>query len=224
MKLSLSPKQIKINEANSTMFTVVAVATIISVFCLVSTKTLFSQLTHQRRVIAARSAANKQLNTNIDAANNLKTQFDVFNSSNPNIIGGIADNNSTGPKDGDNARITLDALPSQYDFPALVTSLEKILDNRNIASPTVEGTDQLDQVDNNSTAQPKPFLIALKVGGISNYSNIQDLIKDLEKSIRPFDITSLELTGSQTKMQVTFNINTYYQQARSLDNGTKEVK
>ena len=222
--IDLSGKHLKIDQANSTIMAVVAVASVITIFSLVSVKALLVQASHQRHVLNATNVAVKQQKKNLDIAKNLQTPFASFNQSNPNIIGGIADNASGGPIDGDNARIALDALPSQYDFPALISSLEKILLKNGIATPTVTGTDQSATLKSSPTASPQPTIVTIKVGGISNYQATQNFIKDLEHSIRPFDVTSLELTGNEGNMQITIGVNTYYLQAKNLDNGSKEVK
>lgn len=224
MNFKLQSKHLQIEQTNSRIFVVVAVATVISVFSLVSAKTLLSQINHQRHVVSARSAAVEQLEKNIKTAKTLDSFFEVFNNSNPNIIGGIANNNSSGPSDGDNARITLDALPSIYDYPALLTSLEKIMKNGQLANISVDGTDQSDTMDNKASAEPKPVPIEVTIKGTGSYGAIQNVIKDLERSIRPFDITLLTLTGDESKLEMTAKAVTYYQQAKSLESSTKEVK
>lgn len=224
MQVKIPTKHVQIEQANSRIFTVVAIASVVAIFSLVSAKTLISQINHQRHVIGARSAAVKQLKSNIETADSLEKYFDAFNSANPNLIGGIANNSATGPSDGDNARITLDALPSVYDYPALVTSLEKILKDDQITSITITGTDQSDTQDNSATTNPKATPIEITISGTGNYAAIQKVIKDLERSIRPFDLLSLELQGSEAKLQMTAKLNTFYQQAKSLEGGTKEVK
>lgn len=224
MHINLSGKHLKIDKANNAMFVAVAVASVISIFCLVSAKALFSQAAHQRQVINTNNASAKQQNKNLDVAKNLKDRFDIFNQANPNVLGGNSDNSSTGPVDGDNARIVLDALPSQYDFPALISSMEKVLTNNGIQSPAVTGTDQSDTNSNDAKASPSPTIISLTVGGTSNYQAVQNFIGDLERSIRPFDLTTLELDGNNANLKMTVAVNTYYQQAKSLDNGKKVIK
>lgn len=224
MKLSVVVKKSQISQDNSRVMAVVAVACVITIFSLISVKSLLGQASHQKKIINARNDAAKQLKADIDVANRLSNTFDVFNSANPNMIGGIADNKSTGPLDGDNSRITLDALPSQYDFPALISSLEKILSNDKISNPSISGTDTSATSSNSSSPAPQPVTIPVTVSGTTNYAGVQNLIKDFERSIRPFDITNLQLGGNEASMQFSLSLNTYYQPAKSLDLGSKEVK
>lgn len=224
MNIKIPSKHLQIEKANSRIMAVVAVASVVTIFSLMSAKTMVSQINHQRHVLSARSDAVKQLKKNNEVAANLETYFDAFNSANPNMIGGIANNASTGPADGDNARITLDALPSVYDYPALVTSLEKILKDEQLTGITITGTDQSDSLSSEPTAQPSPAKIEITISGTGNYASIQNVIKDLERSIRPFDMVVLELQGDEAKLQMTAKVITYYQPAKSLETGTKEVK
>src|SRR3990167_1895281 len=111
-------KRLKTNKSETRLVVAVAIATVITVFCLLSSKTLFSQASYNKRVLDARRDALTQLNANVEAADKLVDQYQIFQTGNPtNIIGG---KNSTDPgltpPDGDNARLFLPPLPSKYDF------------------------------------------------------------------------------------------------------------
>jgi hypothetical protein len=224
MRLPVSIKHMQIDKAGSVIVISISVATAVTIFSLVSVKTLLSQANYQRKVVNDKHAAIKQLRSNIDAVNTLVAQFKVFDSANPNVIGGAGSSSDTGAKDGDNARIVLDALPSQYDFPALLSSIEKVTKIGGLSNPTITGTDQSAQNSNDPAIEPTPVPIALTVGGSGSYGSVQDIIKDFERSIRPFDPTTLQLSGGASSMQLTLNMNTYYQQAKSLDYQLKGAK
>jgi len=225
-KIKTSIKHLQIINANNMMFTVVAVASLVIVFSLLGAKALLSQSNFQHKILKEKNKAVQQLKSNIDAANTLKTQYDVFENENPNIIGGQGGINvsSNGPSDGDNARIVLDALPSQYDFPALTSSLEKIIDNDHLGVQSIGGTDagQSSSTSTSSQSQPQPMAFSLSV--LTDYNSSQTLIKDLERSIRPIDVTSLTIQGSSASLTVNVQANTYYQQAISLQIGHKVLK
>ncbi len=229
MQVKASIKHLQINKANNMIFVVVAVASVITVFSLMSAKALFAQSSYQRRVLGERNKAVKSLKSNVAAANTLKSQYEVFAKSNPNIIGGVGGENTTsdGPRDGDNARIILDALPSQYDFPALISSVEKMAANAHVALSGITGTDegkdsQTSQTPTDSSSQPTP--IEFSINTQTNYDTSLAFIKDLEKSIRPIDITQLSLAGNNGNMAVSIKANTYYQSGITLKIGDKEIK
>jgi hypothetical protein len=227
-KLNANPVslQARVDKAKSSLVVIVSVAAVISVFCLVSTKALLSQGSYQRHVIAARSKAYKQLKDNINNANQLVTQYNqVFENSGPiNIIGGKNDTSPNAvPPDGDNARIVLDGLPSSYDFPALVTSMSKILNSDGITNPGVGGSDQSISISNEPSGSPTPVSISIPISGTATYPNLIKLLNDLQRSIRPFDITNLQISGGVQNMTFSMQTSTYFQPAKKIDVTSKVV-
>jgi hypothetical protein len=218
-------KRLKIAKSESRLVIIIAVATIVTVFSLVSAKTLFSQASYNKRVLDARRDALNQLKANIEAANTLVNQYQVFQSGNTNIIGG---KNSTDanlqPPDGDNARLVLNALPAKYDFPALISSITKILDKNGMKNQLIDGKDESSSIKSDPTTNPEPAKITLTVSGSGSYQAINALIKDFERSTRPFDITKVDIKGNESNMSVTLTMDTYFQPALTLDLAMKEIK
>lgn len=220
----LSGKRLAISKTNAQMVTVVAVAAFISVFCLVASNAVFSQNRYQARVISAKEKAHKQLVQNIDNYNNLATAYKAFDGASTNIIGGNKD--GTGDNDGSNSKIILDALPSTYDFPALTSSLEKILHDNNLKVTSITGTDdQLAQQNNAASSDPQPVSIPFTFT-ISNasYASVTQLMNRLQQSIRPIQIDMLDVSGSQNNMTVTVTGHTYYQPAKNVSITKKAIK
>jgi hypothetical protein len=231
LKIKTSIKHLLIDKANNMMFAIVAVASLVVVFSLLSAKALLSQSSFQHKVLKAKNTAISQLKSNIDAANTLKTQYDVFEKGDPNIIGGQGGTNSssTGPSDGDNARIVLDALPDKYDFPALTSSVEKIVNNDHVAVQGITGTDNtgLTTSPTSPTAtsgQSQAQTMAVSIAAQTDYTTSLTLMKDLERSIRPFDVTNLQIQGSSSNLSITIQANTYYQPGITLQIGSQELK
>lgn len=214
------------NQDTRTLGTVAA-AVFISIFCLTATKVLISNGSYKRQVISARHQAIDQVKQNISSAQSLINQFSVFEGDNPkNIIGGKNTTDTDAiPPDGNNSRIVLDALPSSYDFPALITSMAKILHDSQLTNPLIGGSDTsaTDTAANPAPTQAQPVPIPLTVSGQGQYKNVQNLIRDLERSIRPFDITNLSLVGSASNFTFTATMNTYYQPPKTLTITTKEI-
>jgi hypothetical protein len=217
----------QVEKARSSLLFIVAAATVVTVFCLVSSKSLLSQGNYNRKVINERNKAVKQLRDNYAAAQQLQDHYNtVFENSGPiNIIGGKNDSSPNAvPPDGDNSRIVLDALPSSYDFPALVTSLTKILQANGISNPSVGGSDAASSIDAKPSASPQPVSIDVPISGTSTYANLQKLLADLQRSIRPYDITQMTVSGSPNNMTFSFTMNTYFQPGKTLELGTKVIK
>ena len=216
----------QIDKSQKRLIILVSVSTVVTIFCLVSTKALLDYAGYHRHELAAKRAVIKQLEANIATANTLESQYQSFNSVNPNFIGGknTADPN-TSPPDGDNARLVLDGLPSKYDFPALISSVSKILTNAGIASPGIAGSDLSATTGSAPSASPSPVEIPLSINGLASYGGAQNLILDLERSIRPFYITTLDFGGTNSTISISVGLSTYFQPAKALGSGTmKEVK
>jgi hypothetical protein len=226
-KTKPSRMQIKLSKEQSQMMAIIIIATVVTVFCLVSAKALMSQALYQSKVISARNKSADQLKTNIANANTMVDQYkNVFiGTGSENIIGGKNDPNPYAPPpDGDNGRIVLDALPTVYDFPALLTSMSKLLSNDGIGGQSIGGTDQSVSATNISASNPTPVPIDITVSGSGTYANANKLITDLERSIRPFDVTHITLGGNESTLNVALNVTTYYQNGKTLSITTKEVK
>jgi hypothetical protein len=66
--------------------------------------------------------------------------------------------------------------------------------------------------------------IGLSASGTSTYEGTQQVISDFERSIRPFDINKLAISGNQSSMTLSFDLTTYYQQAKTTALTSKEIK
>lgn len=218
-----SSKQALIDKANTAIVVIVSVAAFLAAFSIVATKTLVSQAAYQNRVISAKRDAVNQLKVDIAAAKNLKQSYEAFNSTTQNAIGGNPE--GTGQQDGNNSKIVLDALPSAYDFPTLTTNLETLLAGQSVKINSISGTDdEVAQSTNQSSVSPQPIPIPFQVSVSADYEGIKNVINTFERSIRPIQLTSLDLSGSQSSLTLIVDAQTYYQPAKSLKINTTVVK
>ena len=226
MKLQLSTKRLQISKAQSSMMVIATVSAVITVFCLASSRALLAEAKFQSHVITARKAAAKQMQANVQIAQNLSNQYNqVFEGSSPlNIIGGANDSSPNAvPPNGDNGRIVLDALPTTYDFPALLTSLSNLMSKDNVGTPSIGGTDTSSTANNQPSSNPQPTEIDFTIGGNTTYQGAQTLVKDLERSVRPFKVTKLSLSGSESNLSLSLSVATYYQPAKTLNLTTEGI-
>ncbi len=223
-KIEISTKRLAISKANAQTVGVVAAAAFISVFCLVASKTVWSQNQYQAKVIAAKDKVNKQLTDDVSAYSKLASSYQTFDLRTKNIIGGSS--SGSGDNDGRNAKIILDALPPSYDFPALASTLEKILTDNNYQISDITGVDdQLNQQTNLASPTPKPIEMPFSFTvAHATYDSTQQLIRGLQHSIRPIQIDALNLSGSTDDMTVTVKAHTYYQPTTSLTITKQVVK
>lgn len=211
---SSNTKRSLISKANSTMVISTAVAAFLVVFCLVASRTLLSQVNYQNKVIGAKKEAVSQLKDNLSARDSLVNSYETFVNTPQNVLGGNPD--GTGEKDGDNAKLVLDALPSKYDFPALTASLEKIITAQNLQIVNITGTDQEVEEQNKADGSPQAVAMPFEVQVSGSYEAIQGLVRSLNTSIRPFQVQNIEISGSQTSMTATITAQTFYQPEKNF--------
>ena len=204
------------------MVLAVGIASFVVIFSLVACKALLSQHSYQKRVIKEKNTAAKQLKENIDAVKSLVISYQNFISTPENVLGGNP--SGKGDKDGDNAKIILDALPSKYDFPALATSLEKILTDQNYEIGSIIGTDDEINQQNTASPSPAPVEIPFQITVSGNYGSMKKLIQTLQDSIRPFQIQTIEFSGQDTNLRIIIDAKTFYQPSKDLNITTKVVK
>ncbi len=223
-KNEISTKRVAISKANAQLVIIVAVASFVTVFCLIASKAVLSQNQYNARVVSAKEKAQNQLEANVEAFEQLEKSYTAFNSTATNVIGG--NSSGTGDNDGTNSKIILNALPSTYDFPALASSIEKILKDRGLKVSDITGTDdQVNQQGNVSSSNPTVTEIPFEftVEG-ANYQAINELFKSMQASIRPIVVDKMDVSGSATDMTVKVTGHTYFQPAQSLKPETKVIK
>jgi hypothetical protein len=211
-ELRVSTKHIQIDKANQLVLIAAVVTTLVVVFSIVAANTLVKQMSYQNKVLGLRKDANKQLTANIKSVTALKTSYDSFENSSESVIG-TADKNS---------KIVLDALPSKYDFPALATSLEGLIASSGNTIVNITGKDNEAKAEQDS-ANPKPIEIPFDVTTRGNFASSLRLISDMERSIRPFKIISIELSGSDASLETRISAVTYYQPEKKLEVEQKVV-
>lgn len=222
-KAQLSAKHLQITKSQSTILLATAAAAFLLVFSIVASKALIDQIVYNNRVISAKKVAVKQLSANTESAEKLVNSYKAFVGTTKNVLGGNPQ--GTGPRDGDNAKIILNALPSKYDFPALTTSLEKLLLTQQLEIASITGNDdEVAQGATGSSPDPKGIEIPFELSATGTYSSVQSAIDVFGKSIRPFNVKTMQLSGGQTSMTMTMTGHAYYQPAKNFNITKKVVK
>ncbi len=209
-RAQLSLKRIAIDKAQGTLLVAVSVAVFVSIFSLVGIKALIGQASYQSKVIKKQEKARDQMKKNLVEAKKLNTTYQEFANTPENILGGNP--NGSGDHDGENARIVLDALPGKYDFPALATSVEKMLKDNNIALSSLTGTDdEVSQSAAKNTDTPKAVEIPFSVEADVSSQNASNFVSLFERSIRPMQVKKITVNGNQDQLKVALDMKTFYQ-------------
>jgi len=216
-----------IDKADTRMLIFAGIAIFVFVFSMVSSKSLVNQLSYQNRLTTAKQSALTQLKSDITAENALVSSYQSFVSSPTNVIDGSS--TGQGANTGDNGQIVLDALPSKYDFPAMLTSVNNLLATSGVKIDSITGTDnQVAQEPYQTSPTPTPIPMVFQFTVEGAYQNFQNLFATFQKSTRPFQFQSVAITANtntnnnQTTLTLVATVQTFYQPEK-IFNITSEV-
>lgn len=211
----VSKEHLLISRSNTKMLVMLAVAGAVMSFSLVVSISLIKRMNYQAKVINERTKVQKQLKANVAAVDSLIAAYKDFDDAAESVIG-TSDSNS---------KIVLDALPSKYDFPALATSLEKLLVTGGFSDISITGSDNEATAEQNSTT-PVPIEIPFTIAAKGSYSSLQTLMNNLRISIRPFKVIKLDINAASSSDSLSFTISavTFYQPEKNLEIPLREVK
>lgn len=211
-----------ISKDSTKVLIAVSVAVFLFVFCGFAVKSLFSQSLYNNKVISEKEKTRDRLKQNLDTVNKLQQSYEAFVNSPQNILGGAAF--GTGPIDGNNAKIVLDALPGDYDYPALSSSFEKILVDGGYSVGSIGGAEDA-SAQKTPAATVKPIEIPYDFTFTASLDRTRELLATLERSIRPMHIDRLDVSvNANNELSTSVTLHTYYTQEKTFDIGSKVVK
>jgi len=200
-----SGKRQAIAKAKSTVLTTVVTASIVVSFSIVALNFLWDLRSYNTRVLGGKQAANETLRQNVTNAELLKTQFEVF-------------------EQGDiKSQDVLDALPSKYDFAALITSIDVLAKRNGMVLDGFIGTDDSEQAEQ-TAVNPEPVEIPFDITVIGRYDDLRKFIETLDRSIRPMRINAIAISGNDNNIKAEIALTTYYQPEADINVEMKEVQ
>jgi len=202
----ISTKRLQIERSKSVILgTVVASAIVISM-AIVTTKFLWDLGRHYSAVNGQKEIARDTLRRNLDNAQQLKGKFAQFDDAG----------------DGITSQTVLDALPSKYDYPALVTSIDAIAKRSGVTVDSVTGEDLGDSALTSET-NPQAVAMPVTVSVKGAYGDLAKFVQNLHRSIRPFTIKHLEIRGTDQVITADILLETHYQPAINLEVVKEEI-
>jgi hypothetical protein len=213
-----------INKEGTKTLVYISLAVFIVIFSLVASRAIFSQILYQNKIISSKKETLSIVEANKESARNLELSYISFATEPINVLGGSPA--GSGPKDGDNAKIVLDALPDVLDYPALSSSIEKILLDGGYSIQALGGGGDIvsDSGDTTTSGLSDPVPIDYPLSVDTSPQAAQSLLRTLESSIRPFNVVSLKIEGASNNLSLSINMNTYYQPSSGLNVGSKVIK
>lgn len=203
-------KRMMIGKDNARIITAVTVTAVILAISIVMVRALLSQREYNAKIITAKSQSRDTLKANKEALNSLTQKYSDFDKQ--TMV---------------NSTKVLNALPSKYDFPAVAASIEKIFAIQTGAQKykleSFSGSDSQNTAKTTSSA-PTPQAIPFSISLSGNYASVLQFLLDMERSIRPMNIKSLELAGANNVLTASVSVETYYQPAKKFEIGSKAVQ
>jgi hypothetical protein len=226
-KLTGLKKRQQIAHANRSMFIWVAGASVIVAFALVVGQFLFQQMLFNEKVLNEKRTTDNTLSENIKAADGLKREVNTL-LANDNLAESRAK-----PTDS-NLQVVLDALPTKLDGLNLGTSLQSVLlagTARSIEALSVDSTSAGSEEDEaavedasvttGSSDAPQEITFRFTVGG--DFNNIRNALRALDRSIRPIQVTAINIEGTDNNLNATVEAKTYYQASKTIELKEKTV-
>lgn len=215
----MTTKHRQVDRDRTVALVAIGFASVALVAGFILARAFWSQANYLNKVADQKEAAVEQLNTNKESIDQLKKSYSEFISGNPNIIGGA--NNGTGLLDGDNAKLILDALPSTYDYPAFVTTIESLIRPNKITE--LKGVDDVAQqsIEGGAPAAVEMPITITFTTSYDGFKNVMDLFK---RSIRPLKVNKLVLGGTNSDLDVTIEVVSYFQPGTTMRIERNEVQ
>ena len=203
-------KRTQIARANRVMFFWVAAVSVVLGFALVGIIFLSQMLLFNERVLQEKNLTVATLNSNNDNIKALESEVRALDA-NQALIDSKA-------RSSDQAvQVILDALPSDANPLALGASLQnKLL--AGIADLTINSL----QVDSASSILQNEITFSFSVSG--SEQALQQVLRNLESSIRTIDITSLKIESQGQARVLSVKARAFYEPARVVELKDKTVK
>lgn len=221
-------KRAQISKASKTMFIWVAGASVVLGIALVGVIFLVQIIMYNERVLKVKDTTIATLKANNSNISDLKLQVRALDV-NQNLIDSRAQSSDMA------VQVILDALPSQANSLAFGASLQKkLLAGVNDISIDRINVDPIAGVETAANTAPtatsagsagsNEITFSFTVSGTS--FALQEVFKNLERSIRTIDITSFKLDGSGNSNNLSLSINgrAYYEPERVVELKDEVVK
>lgn len=203
----------------------VAIASAVVVICLVVGMNIFQRIQYQMKVNAEISKTAKTMETNVKAVDGLIKNVNDLRANRLLTAPGLKADDSTV------FQVVIDALPTENDSVSLSSSLQNKILNRSgvtIEQISVDGessssSNDDDEVTTSSVEFPVAQPINFRISIVGTYESIKQTLADIERTIRPIIINSLEISGTDDRLTATIQATTYYSSNVNFQVGEKEV-
>lgn len=221
-------KRQQIGQANRLMFLSIAGVSVVVGFSIVLIVFLGQRIWFGEKVIAEKLNTVSVLEKNLEAVPELKDNVRLLNTN--------EDLKSTRLKESDPAlQSVLDALPAEANSTAMASSLQNRLLNNvpNIVIESlkvqpvsgIETTDETVALSDSTASGSNTIGFSFSVSTTyTNQDGLREVLARIEKSIRPFNITTLSVESQSSRVIMTATGVGYYVPAKTVQLTDKVVR
>ena len=175
-------------------------------------KALVTSIVRDTKVVTAKSAADKNLKTDLAAAPDLVSAYSNLN---------------------DKARIIADALPTEPDFPSLIVTLETMTTDAGLQLKTVTPAVATDTTttgtptstpSTDASVPPQPQTYKFGVNFTGSYTSLYKFLSEIETSARPMRVVDIQMAGGGSSLTGQIDMETFYQDKAQLPFSEVTVK
>lgn len=225
-------KRQQIQNANRQVLIWVAIAAAAVTVCIMVSMNFIQRIRYQAKVNSAKSQTNSILEENISThipelisnVNVLRTDQNLMRLRRDSINHSVF-------------QVVIDALPKTGDETALAASLQQRIlsvSGVNIEQISVVGGGRGgfaaiappdgDGVADPSIEMPRPQAMTFTITVNGDLLSIHRMIIDIERTIRPIVINSIDLQGTYDRLHVVINATTYFVPQVDYQLGSKEIQ
>lgn len=220
-------KRQQISRASKMMFLWIAGVSVVIGFCIVLIVFLVQRIWFGEKVISEKQHTVSVLQKNLDTVQSLKDNIRVLNTSEALM--------STRLNDTDPAiQSVLDALPAVANSTAMASSLQtKLLGSvpgvtiESLKVDPVSGVETSDTSATSGDSDPSSNTIGFSFAvstAANNQDGLRQVLLNIEKSIRPFNITDLSIESQGQRIVMTAIGVGYYNPAQTVQLNQKVVR
>lgn len=200
-------KRQQIRAANKTVFMWIISASVVIGICGVVSQFLIRQLMFNNKISDELSKTSSTLTKNIQAYDGLKGEVTKL----------VADENLTLLRKGPNGtalQVIIDALPTENNQAAFATSMQNEVLGPTGATISSFSVNEQQKTIAPTATQAGSFDFSFVISG--SYAQIQQALRNMERSIRPMTVNTVDLQGSFSNMQASISATTYYQPVKDI--------
>lgn len=212
-------KRQQISAANRVVFAWIVAASLVIGTCGVFAQFLIRQLAFNNKIYGALATTSQTIDKNINSYDSLKAS----------VVKLVADVNLNSLKKGESStplQVIIDALPTEENRSALATSMQtEVLGPSGVTINSFSVTDSdsgLAVAPSITGTDASSFDFSFSVTG--SYAQVQQAIKNMERSIRPITVKSISVQGTSEKLDANITATTYFQPAKDIQLKQGEVK